>query len=281
MLGLKSSIKRIGPFHRAAGKARWYFDRHIRTAPLAFKTERALRSQPKLAFNIGGNVGLGAILSHAAFALRVGAGRNVDVALRFTSPIYRPIRGPDDWLECYFKRLGTRPEAAPIIDSSSLRFDYNTDRDHALLWSYLAIRPEFTDAAADLTGNAPFAAIHYRGSDKFMETRRVKEDHVLRLAEEMMTNRSLGRLFVASDETAFIDKARYRFGSAVFWLPCEAMASGSSAAHFSDVSGETKAREALITMAALSRAEICIRTSSFLSEWAMTLSTRNNSVLVT
>lgn len=278
---LKSAIKRFGPIHRVAGKTRWYFDRHLRNVPLTLTTNHALRNNDRLAFDIGGAIGLGAILSHAAFALRTGAERNVDIALRFTAPIYRPSSGPEDWLESYFVRLGSKPDAMPIADSSGLRFDYNTGRDHALLWSYLQIRPEFVEAAVELTGDSPFAAIHYRGSDKFMETRRIREDHVLRLAEEAMASRTLNRLFVASDEVAFIDKARDRFGNAVFWLPCEAMAAGSRAAHFSEVNGETKAREALITMVALSRSELCIRTPSFLSEWAMTFSTnRNYSVLV-
>ena len=268
------------PIRIAAGKARWYFDRYIRNAPLTIRADRALRRHDRLAFDIGGKIGLGAILSHAAFALRTGQRRGVDVALRFTSPIYRPDDGPDDWLECYFLRLGSKPNKIPIADSSGLRFDYNTGRDHALLWSYLQIRPELVNAAIELTDDAPFVAIHYRGSDKFMESKRVTEEVVLRRADAEMRRHAIDRIFVASDEAAFIERAKDRFGSAAFWLPCKAMAAGSSPAHFSGSSGDTKAREALVTMVVLSRADVCIRTPSFLSEWASTLAPAQESILV-
>lgn len=273
-------MRRFPTIHRAIGKARWYLDRHIKNVPLAFKANRALRNHDSVAFDIGGKIGLGAILSHAAFSLRVGLDQGVDIALRFTSPIYRPANGPNDWLECYFVRRGRRPCAMPIIDSAGLRFDYNTARDHTLLWSYLQIKPEFVDAARELTDDGPFVAIHYRGSDKFMESKRVTEEVVLRRAEAEMRRHAIDRLFVASDEATFIERAKDRFGSAAFWLPCKAMASGSSPAHFSGSSGDTKAREALITMVALSRADICIRTPSFLSEWARTLSPDQDSILI-
>jgi hypothetical protein len=279
LAGWHSAIKRFPIIHRTSGKARWYFDRYCRHVPLAIKTEFALRRSERIAFDIGGNIGLGALLSHAAYALRTGADRGVDVALRFTSPIYRPASGPHDWLECYFSRNGSRPDTAKAIDSSGLRFDYSIGRDCPLLWSYISIRPELVKSAVDLTGNAPFAAIHYRGSDKFMEARRVKEDHVLCLAEEVMASRGLNRLFVASDEAAFIRKAENRFGTAAFWLPCEAMASGARAAHFSEINGETKAREALVTMVALSRSGVCIRTPSYLSAWAMTLANNVDTII--
>jgi hypothetical protein len=277
MIGrFKDVVKRFESLHRAAGKARWYFERHIKYAPLAIKTNRALRKHNRLAFDIGGSIGLGAILSHAAFTLRVGSERNVDVALRFTSPIYRPADGPEDWLDCYFDRLGSQPGSMPIIRSDGLRFDYKTERDHHLLWSYLRIKPEFIRAAADLTGPAPFVAIHYRGSDKYMEGKRASADAVLRRAESEMARNSLDRIFIASDEASFVERAKDRFGRSAFWLPCKAMASGSIAAHFSASDGGTKAREALITMAALSQADICVRTPSYLSEWARTLSDKGS-----
>lgn len=278
---IKSAVKRFGSLHRAAGMARWYFDRHIRTAYLALKTERAYRSQKAIAFDIGGNIGMGAILAHAAYALRTGYDRNTSIGLRFTSPLYRPPDGPNDWLDCYFTRRGYAPDGLPALKSDALRFDYKSERDHPLLWNYLQIKSEFFDEAKRMAGPEPFAAVHYRGSDKFMETRRVAESNILRRVEDEMTRINLNKLFVASDEANFIELARDRFGSSAFWLPCEAMASGLNAAHFSRVSGETKAREALVTMAALSNAAVCVRTPSFLSEWARTLAHDGTTILIT
>jgi len=50
--------------------------------------------------------------------------------------------------------------------------------------------------------------------------------------------------------------------------------------HFADLPGEIKAREALTTMALLARSELCVRTDSALSAWAMTLPGQRRTVLV-
>jgi hypothetical protein len=105
-----------------------------------------------IAFNIGGAMGLGAILTHAAHALRVGKAHGVDVALRFTSPIYRPTNGPHDWLESYFIRRGRDPQNKTTLDVGGLDFDY-TVRDPHLPWSYLEIRPEIVSQAESLTAD--------------------------------------------------------------------------------------------------------------------------------
>lgn len=278
---LKYTIKLSEPMHRAAGKAKWYLDRYVKHAPLAVRTEVALRRNRRLALIVGGKLGLGAILCHAAFALKTGAERNVAVGLRFTSPLYRPKDGPEDWLDCYFDRLGYDPTGMPSLMSDALRFDYNIARDYHLLWSHLQIKRRFISAAEDLTGSKPFVAIHYRGSDKFMESARVSADAVLGRAEAEMQRRGIGRVFIASDETAFIETAAGRFGQSAFWLPCEAMASGLTAAHFSQSDGSTKAGEALVTMAALARSHVLIRTPSHLSAWAGTLAVNQDSILVT
>jgi hypothetical protein len=124
-----------------------------------------------------------------------------------------------------------------------------------------------------LTGSEPFAAVHYRGSDKFLEDHRVSKDAVLRALEDEMKRDALSRVFVASDEPAFIRAAKERFGRAAFWLPYQATAVDGRPPHFAEISGEVKAREALVTMVALSRANLCIRTPSFLSAWSHTLTT--------
>src|SRR5215471_7114798 len=80
-------IKHFPSIYKNAASARWYFNRHVGRIPLRLKTRTLLMLREPIAFNIGGAMGLGAILTHAAHALRVGKAHGVDVALRFTSPI--------------------------------------------------------------------------------------------------------------------------------------------------------------------------------------------------
>ena len=149
-----------------------------------------------------------------------------------------------------------------------------------LLWGAIRIRDDFISAADTLTGGK-FAAVHFRGSDKYLETRQVAAGTVLDAVEIEMRREALNRLFVASDEPRFIDLARARFGDAAFWLPVEAVASADGTPpHFTNVAGEVKAREALVTMLILARSTLLVKTESLLSEWATTLASEQRVVRV-
>jgi hypothetical protein len=237
--------------------------------PLHLRKNRLFRSKAPFAVEIAGAAGLGAILAHACVALRAANASGVDAALSFTSPTYAPSGTTGDWLESYFVRHGPPPNGRPCLDVDAFPYPETEPHTPEILWRYLSIRPELIDEAATLTGEEPFAAVHYRGSDKFIEAKRVAEDVTLRRVEAEM--RGLNRVFIASDEPSFIQLATERFGSAAFWLPCQAVAANGRPPHFMDAPGEVKAREALVTMAALSRAAVCVRTPSFLSAWANTL----------
>jgi hypothetical protein len=241
---------------------------------------RIVSGRQPVAFEIGGSVGLGGILSHACNALQFGREHGLDVALRFTSPLYRPSWDVDDWLDVYFVRLGPRPDRRQNVSVSILPHFPDNPREPLLLWKYLTIDPEIVCDAERLCAGAPFAAVHYRGSDKFLESARVSEDSVLNRVETEMKRDGLSRLFVASDELRFVHLAKDRFGSAVFDLPCEAMALDGRPPHFLTIPGETKAREALMTMAILARSKLCVRTPSYLSQWAMTLASDQRAIVL-
>jgi hypothetical protein len=155
------------------------------------------------------------------------------------------------------------------------------DSDYAhLVWEYLEIRPELKAQADAFVGDARYAAVHYRGSDKFLEERRISSQLVLERLEREMRSATLDRVFIASDEPSFIEAAERRFGHDAFWLPCEAMAKDGRPPHFRDLAGELKAREALVTMILLSKAKLCVRSPSFFSAWAATLASHQRVVLV-
>ena len=227
---------------------------------------------------------MGGVLTHAGRALCTAQEREIDIALRFTSPNYAPSWGEVDWLESYFVRLGPPPGDAPIVDSRDVPFLEHSPRirDIAdLVWSTIVIRDDFVSYANLFAEDERFAAVHFRGSDKYLEAPRVATEVVLETAESEMERDRLDRLFVATDEPAFLEQAKQRFGSAVFSIPLEAVSTKDrKPAHFSDVDGETKAREALTTMVILSRSRLLVRTESLLSDWATTLTDNQRVVLV-
>jgi hypothetical protein len=217
-------------------------------------------------------MGLGAILLHAAKGLYAAQAFGVDVALRFTSPTYAPSSGQGDWLEHYFVRLGSRPDARPVCDSRHVPGGLpGMAAAGKLVWGALRIRDELLSDSIDIPPG-PFAAVHFRGSDKFLETPRPPATAVLDVVEREMAQQGLERLFVASDEPEFTERAKARFGPVAFWLPIDAVASADGTPpHFRRIAGEVKAREALTTMFILSRAKLVVKTDSLLSDWANTL----------
>jgi hypothetical protein len=167
-------------------------------------------------------------------------------------------------------------------DSLDIPFEYPPTLEAAsnLVWNAIRIRDDIaTEAAAFATGT--FAAVHFRGSDKVLESPRVSISTVLDVVAREMDALQLHRLFVASDERTFVESARMRFGSEVFWLPLRAFASSDGTPpHFSRVPGDVKAREALTTMLILAHAKVLIKTESLLSDWATTLAQEQRVVRV-
>jgi hypothetical protein len=238
------------------------------------KARRLFAAGVPVTVEISGDAGLGGVLYHAGYALLAGRTHDADVALRFTNSNYRPSWGQSDWLECYFNRLGASPNGRTVCNyldvpkpSKPVAF---ADRA-ALVWEALSIRADFVREAEELIGDDDFAAVHFRGSDKYVEAPAVPPGVLLDIAEREMDTAGLDRLFVASDERSFIALAAERYGEVAFSLPVEVFATDGIPPHFLEVDGEIKAREALVTMVALSRARLLVRTESLLPQWAATL----------
>jgi hypothetical protein len=247
------------------------------------RTRRLFTEGSVVTVELGLRQGLGGILSNTAKVLHAAKLHHVDAALRFTSPMYAPSWGAHDWLECYFERLGSRPDDRPVCQFQHVPATRppSPTESAALVWGALRIRDDIA-AAAGAAAQGTFAAVHFRGSDKYIETPPVGAGVVLDVVESEMRRHGLGRLFVASDEARFIDLARARFGETAFWLPQEALAtSDGTPPHFTDVPGEIKAREALTTMLILARAKLLVKTESHLSEWAATLANDQRVVRMT
>jgi hypothetical protein len=238
------------------------------------KARRLFTAGAPITVEITGDAGLGGVLYHAGYALLAGRTHDADVALRFTNSNYRPSWGQSDWLECYFDRLGASPNGRTVCNYLDVPKPTNPvafpDRA-ALVWEALSIRANFVREAEELIGDDDFAAVAFRGSDKYVEASAVPPRVVLDIAEREMDKAGLHRLFVASDERSFIALAAERYGEAAFSLPVQVFATDGIPVHFLEINGEIKARQALVKMVALSRARLLVRTESLLSQWAATL----------
>jgi hypothetical protein len=270
----KTVLRQLSPStYRAAVRLRRGPVARAVRGPARVRTRRLFEQGGPVTVDVSGEMGLGGVLTNAARALFAARAMDVDVALRFTSPNYAPSWGSRDWLECYFTRLGSQPDGRPTCDAHNVPISRPPDISEwgALVWNALRIRDDIV-AAADAVADGTFAAVHFRGSDKMLEARRVRAEAVLHAVEEEMRRDGIERLFVASDEPGFVQAARASFGERAFALPVEAVASADGRPpHFSSVAGETKAREALATMLILARAKLLVKTESLLSDWATTL----------
>jgi hypothetical protein len=246
--------------------------------PSRLRARRLFRTGVDLTVVISGRMGLGGVLTNAGNALAAGQAYGIDLDLRFTSPTYAPSwnHTNSDWLDDYFVRYRpaqARPAICEVRDIPDAGKSTTLDEKAKLVWSYMSIQQKFTDQASKYIPSSPFAAVHFRGSDKFLDAAPVQMKTVLDVVEANLRDSQLERLFVATDEPHFLDLCHARFGSAVFAIPLQAVATPSGTpAHFTDVAGEIKASEALETMVVLSRAKVLVKTESLLSDWATTLS---------
>lgn len=250
----------------------------VAAMPRRRRAETVLRG-PGVTVDIAGRVGLGGLFSNAARALAVGEVRGTDVSLRFTAPLYMPSTPVSDWLDSYFLRTGLpcSPDA-PVLEVGELPTGpaITTAEGGRLLWSYMQIHPDIVSSAAPYM-EGTYAAVHFRGSDKYLEAAPVSRARVLDRVATEMRERGIDRLFVASDEPTFIKEAFRSIGQErCFSLPQLAVAADGRPPHFSEVPGEVKATEALQTMLVLSGAQVCVRTASLLSEWSETLAPRGH-----
>ncbi|HEX3830081.1 MAG TPA: hypothetical protein VHV82_22680 [Sporichthyaceae bacterium] len=256
----------------------------VRTAtglPARRAARKHLSGGDALIADIRAPMGMGGILSWSGRALEMAERLRAPVGVRFSAPTYQPDEPVADWLDSYFVRTRPCPRAAAVLSASALPLarTWRIPELAPRVWEYLSIRPEMICQARGIPFS-DYAAVHFRGGDKYLEAPRVPYELVLRRVEEQMRQDGLYKLFVASDEPGFVALAREHFGSDCWSLPLRAVTVDGRPPHFSDIPGQTKAEEALTTMTLLAGSRLCVRTESLMSEWAMTLPGDRRVVLV-
>jgi len=240
----------------------------------------ALFKSLKLPFGVDvcGLMGFGATLTHVVTLHHHFSRAKLDVKISASNPLYTNLANPD-LLDAYFVRADTS-----IKPRHNIRYRFYQDlasthpgegltveKAHDLFFSNYTIKKIYVDDAKNIHSliGGPALGIHFRGSDKFIEARRIAWDEIVSAARKALSYFGLSKLFVASDEIEFIAHMRLEFGSEnVYALDAKHFAQGGVGAHFSGGDPLEMGREALVTMLALSMCMACIRGSSHLSAWS-------------
>ena len=176
-----------------------------------------------------------------------------------------------NWWEYYFEPIqigdasGARITAVPLWqhDYFAERVEQRVPRDHAaeMLARYIRVKPDI-HAAVDaycaeyLTGDT--IGIHYRGTDKSEESPVVPYG---RVAEALRAVPDDARIFVATDEQAFLDYLMQAYPGRVIFRPMY-RSQDRTPLHKSPGHGRAGGRDAVIDCLILARCNRLIRTAS-------------------
>ncbi len=244
--------------------------RSLRAMP-GFLPYRSLRrSKLPLLIDIESNIGMGAILS---FALRIhswAAREGIDVAVVSSSPLYS--EGGDIFAR-YFERpaTGTRRAVPHLarewIYQNELPWQVSPSETYELFGRLFVANARLLSLLDHAAGGAaPFdLSIHFRATDKYLETGVVDTEHVLETARPYLEQAS--RVFLATDDAGFARTIRQRWPKVSFISYDLGEVEAGKARHFSNLSPQAKADEALVNMFLIARAPICVRTMSYLSSF--------------
>ena len=273
----------------------------LRSLPAAARHKRMMAANaPLVLVTIEGRMGLGAMLTNTLKVLNYCDRKGMTPYVRFTNPLYAPNPASgDDWLTSFFVRKIT-PDYIASIDVGQY-VPYNatlqTELDkylgdpsvqelHDVFFRYMDVRQEFWDEARRFCATTKVGlqtlGVHYRGTDKRLETPRVGWDAMRAAVDRYLEQAPDANIFVATDEPEYLFFMRSIYGKdRVVDLDCKEIFTQSRAAHVTPGDGYLKAKEALLTLLVLSMCGHCIRSPSHLSVWSKILNTDLDMTILT
>jgi nodulation protein Z len=193
---------------------------------------------------------------------------------------YEPAFGPN-WWEYYFEPIdigGGRDAQASVVsphyhDLCANRVERGMSRQtgSALIERYVAVKPSIrgiTDAyVSEHWTDAFVVGIHYRGTDKAEDAPRVPYQEVEAMVRDRMSHAGPGRcrIFLATDEQAFVDYMRQRFPGQLLCREMFRSVDGRPIDVVNTDGNHKKGLDAVVDCLLLSRTHSLIRTASNLS----------------
>ena len=148
------------------------------------------------------------------------------------------------------------------------------ERARSLFFGYVRLRDDVVgevDATLDsLFEGRPSLGVHYRGTDKRSEADLVPHERMFRAIDaELARGPADAKLFVATDEQAFLDQCVARYGVRTVSLPDHRRSTDDRPVHVHpDGDGYSLGRDALFNCLALAQCNRVLKTASILSAWA-------------
>lgn len=244
-----------------------------------------------LAVDIDAWVGLFAQLTWVVYLLQYCEERGMVPRIRLTGPLYARAPGLD-WLGDLFAlrhrrednpgppigvlRISRISEFAQLGLARDIPARISVQQAARLIREQLRVRPDIQAHvdrfAAQHFDRRRVIGLHFRGTDKVTEAHRVSwEDCAATVDNYRRAHPDTQALFVSSDEAAFIDWIRGRIaGIEVIAHDDQERSRDGKPIHTQAARGDNgqKAREALINTLLLSRCDVLIRSSSFMSAWS-------------
>lgn len=236
-------------------------------------------NRPQFVVDVRGSRGMGALVCEALILVAHAERLGLVPVIRSSNPLYRPA-GVDDVLSHYLgadsppRTRGGWPLAFRHFHSLyalKINRQLSIEEASALFWRYfrpqLIVRKRVSEVLANIPGRRFDLSLHYRGTDKRLEAMPVDYSEFAAAVEAARQARpGVRHVFIATDDPEFqafmlakfpqLDFTSFNLGTA---------ADTHGGRHFSSMSPEEKAVEALVNSLLLAQAPMCIRTSSYLS----------------
>lgn len=218
-------------------------------------------------------VGLGGLIAHALLLHAWVEDSGTAMAIRATSPLYSP--GDDDLFSRWFDRPA--PHGSPIGHHAAEHVIWDRAPRHLplaraerLFAKHFSPGARLKDALAGAEAEIGHfeLAIHYRGTDKVLDSGRVAHAAMLDAAHEPLQSAAGSNVFLATDDASFAQALRTAYPAVRFASFDIGEVAEGQPRHFSALSPDDKAIEALVNIFMIARAKRVIRSSSYLSAMA-------------
>ncbi len=225
-----------------------------------------------MGIDITSPIGFGALIAHTLLLHAHFERSGIEGYVRARSPLYS--NGDEDVLARFFERESWPADLSPMPGSAAEYLGWFKRPDQIDLVQARALYARHFRPNARLLGAVTAAAgaiqrydlsVHYRGTDKFLESGQVDASRMFGLIESHLDGIAAPHIFLATDDAGFARTVRQRFPEAQFSSYDLGYVKAGAPRHFSSLGPDEKSLEALVNMHLLARAPVCVRTSSYLS----------------
>ena len=231
---------------------------------------RATRGGRQVTLDLDQPVGMGGLIAHALLLHAWAEDKGSPLQVRSTSPLY--AQGDEDLFAQWFVRESANAQplgrlAAEHVIRTLAPQNIPLERAEALFARHFAPSPHLHALIDDVRADVGQfeVAIHYRGTDKVLDSGRVAEQVMLDAAAPVLAGQDGRTVFLATDDTAFVCAIRSAWPKIRFVSYDIGDVPEGQPRHFSGLSPRDKAAEALVNIFLIAEARIVVRSSSFLS----------------